>query len=362
MKKIFIFKWTLKTSIIITLWVVSYKFSDCIPNSIFLLIQFFLLTPLGGLIGYLIYNLLKTKDINFKNTNNSNWYKISKYQKLSEEFIEKFQDKVNWVQISGCLKLSEQFIEKFQDNVDWFLISEFQKLSEEFIEKFQDKVNWNLISACQKLSENFIEKFQDKVDWELIAVYQKLSEQFIENFQNKVYWIRISQYQKLSENFIEKFQDNVDWEDISKYQKLSQGFIKKSQGFIKKYNLKVPENNMFYFTKEQKLNLLNSGEGNPYEMDGEHLIAYKATRHDGFSVFNFQYQYEVGKTYESHADGNLGEENSFGLSAWTKEEAINYHNNGELYKIKVHLDDVVAIVHKKKKLRCSRIEVIEKIY
>ena len=119
---------------------------------------------------------------------------------------------------------------------------------------------------------------------------------------------------------------------------------------------------MFYFTKEQKLNLLNSGEGNPYEMDGEHLIAYKATRHDGFSVFNFQYQYEVGKTYESHADGNLGEENSFGLSAWTKEEAINYHNNGELYKIKVHLDDVVAIVHKKKKLRCSRIEVIEKIY
>jgi hypothetical protein len=97
-------------------------------------------------------------------------------------------------------------------------------------------------------------------------------------------------------------------------------------------------------------------------MDGEHLIAYKATRHDGFSIYNFQYQYEVGKTYESHADGNLGEENSFGLSAWTKEEAINYHNNGELYKIKVHLDDVVAIVHEKKKLRCSRIEVIEKIY
>jgi hypothetical protein len=97
-------------------------------------------------------------------------------------------------------------------------------------------------------------------------------------------------------------------------------------------------------------------------MDGEHLIAYKATRHDGFSVFNFQYQYEVRKTYESHADGNMNNENSFGLSAWTKEKAVNYHNSGELYKIKVHLDDVVAIVHEKKKLRCSSIEVIEKIY
>jgi len=208
----------------------------------------------------------------------------------------------------------------------------YQKLSEEFIEKFQDKVNWNLISACQKLSEKFIKKFQDNVDW-----------------------VRISKYQKLSEEFIEKFQDKVNWALISKYQKLS-------ESFIKKYNLKVPENNMFYFTRQQKLDLLNSGEGNPYEMDGEHLIAYKATRHDGFSVFNFQYQYEVRKTYESHADGNMNNENSFGLSAWTKEKAVNYHNSGELYKIKVHLDDVVAIVHEKKKLRCSKIEVIEKIY
>jgi ribosomal protein L24E len=265
---------------------------------------------------------------------------------------------IDWEKINK----NPELFEEFQDKVNWGMISQYPKLSEEFIEKFQNKVYWFWISKCQKLSEKFIEKFQDNVDWEDISEYQKLSEEFIEKFQGKVYWFWISKCQKLSEEFIEKFKDKVDWEYISKYQKLSQGFIKKSQGFIKKYNLKVPENNMFYFTKEQKLNLLNSGEGNPYEMDGEHLIAYKATRHDGFSVFNFQYQYEVGKTYESHADGNLNEENSFGLSAWTKEEAINYHNNGELYKIKVHLDDVVAIVHEKKKLRCSRIEVIEKIY
>ena len=291
-----------------------------------------------------------------------NWNYISRHQNLSEEFIEKFQDEVDWDWISISQKLSEEFIEKFQDKVDWVRISACQKLSEEFIEKFQDKVDWFRISECQKLSEKFIEKFQDNVDWEKISMYQKLSEKFIKKFQDNVDWIRISKYQKLSEEFIEKFQDKVNWYCISKYQKLSQGFIKKSQGFIKKYNLKVPENNMFYFTKEQKLNLLNSGEGNPYEMDGEHLIAYKATRHDGFSVFNFQYQYEVGKTYESHADGNMNNENSFGLSAWTKEKAVNYHNSGELYKIKVHLDDVVAIVHEKKKLRCSSIEVIEKIY
>ena len=69
--------------------------------------------------------------------------KYFNYQKLSEEFIEKFQDKVHWKNISLYKKLSEEFIEKFQDKVHWYNISEFQKLSEEFIEKFQDKVYWN---------------------------------------------------------------------------------------------------------------------------------------------------------------------------------------------------------------------------
>ena len=76
-------------------------------------------------------------------------------------------------------KLSEKFIEKFQDKVDWDLISEYQKLSECFIRKFQNKVSWDDISACQKLSEDFIEEFQDKVEWFFISQHQKLSEKFI---------------------------------------------------------------------------------------------------------------------------------------------------------------------------------------
>ncbi len=96
-------------------------------------------------------------------------------------------------------------------------------------------------------------------------------------------------------------------------------------------------------------------------MDGDYILAFKSTRQDGYSIYNFQYQYQVGQTYESHADGNLQEENSFGLSAWTKKEALDYKSNGELYKVRVHIDNVVAIVHKKKKLRCTKIEIIGKV-
>jgi hypothetical protein len=59
----------------------------------------------------------------------------------------------------------EQRIHKGHINMDWAYISKTQKLSEEFIENFQDRVDWGRISKTQKLSEEFIEKFQDKFNW-----------------------------------------------------------------------------------------------------------------------------------------------------------------------------------------------------
>ena len=50
------------------------------------------------------------------------------------------------------------------NNVNWYSISSYYKLSENFIEKFQDNVDWANISACQNLSINFIQKFQNKVN------------------------------------------------------------------------------------------------------------------------------------------------------------------------------------------------------
>ena len=49
------------------------------------------------------------------------------------------------------------------NNVNWYDISYFYKLSENFIREFQDKVHWVHISYKQELSENFIREFKDKV-------------------------------------------------------------------------------------------------------------------------------------------------------------------------------------------------------
>ena len=47
-------------------------------------------------------------------------------------------------------------------NVNWSSISYNYKLSENFIQEFQDKVNLYYILAWQKLSEKFKHKLNDK--------------------------------------------------------------------------------------------------------------------------------------------------------------------------------------------------------
>ena len=46
-----------------------------------------------------------------------------------------------------------------KDQVDWYGISKYQKLSADFIREFKDRVDWRCISEHQKLSEDFIKEF-----------------------------------------------------------------------------------------------------------------------------------------------------------------------------------------------------------
>ena len=52
----------------------------------------------------------------------------------------------------------------YNPDFDWNNIDFYRnKLSEDFIREFQDKVWWNYISEFQKLSEDFIREFKEKL-------------------------------------------------------------------------------------------------------------------------------------------------------------------------------------------------------
>jgi hypothetical protein len=148
-----------------------------------------------------------------------NWDTVSQYQRLSEGFIREQQARLNWTKISFYQTLSENFIHEFQSVVNWDYISSQQVLSEPFIREFADRISWDAISWSQALSYDFIREFQEKINWKNLCTYGKLSEAFLREFTHKfdwTCWLNISQAQRLSSTFIDEFSDSIQWRALSR--------------------------------------------------------------------------------------------------------------------------------------------------
>lgn len=287
--------------------------------------------------------------------NNSSLAEVSSDILLSESLIRKFKDQVLWNDISFVQVLSESFIREFQDRVNWRIISLSTPLSEPFIREFRDRVNWYNISSNQILTGDFIGEFKDRVNWTEISSYQVLPENFIRKFEYYVDWWNISRFQTLSEPFIREFKDWVYWENIGRYQVLSDAFYDEFPDVLERPG----ENN--WRNKDREFKRQKVSETGLYEMDGDDIIAYKTTKLSGRSLYRAVYRYAPGETYTSNADYNIDVENSFGLGAWTKEDALDFFRYGKLFKVKIHLDDLAALVYSNNKLRANRLTVIEEV-
>ena len=61
--------------------------------------------------------------------------------------------------ICGCQQLSEDFIREFQNDKDliWWRISKFQRLSKEFIIEFSDKIDFECLLDNKNVSDEIKE-------------------------------------------------------------------------------------------------------------------------------------------------------------------------------------------------------------
>ena len=77
--------------------------------------------------------------------------------------VEEFKEKADWIDISFNQKLSEDFIKEFKDKVVWYWIS--YTLSEDCIREIKDYIDWNYIPVSQfhNLSEDFIWEIKDTI-------------------------------------------------------------------------------------------------------------------------------------------------------------------------------------------------------
>lgn len=264
--------------------------------------------------------------------------------KLTPESRIQFINCINWHLISNREYLTEEFIREFKDYLIWEYISFSQKLSEEFMEEFQDFIIWSNISVCQVLSESFIKKYKNRLDLKNTYKYQRLSDEFVLAILSSSTFIPYS-----SSTATTIF-------DIISYQKLS----KQVRDQICKNHNNVLKNNWLYKSNRKKIKYIR--DNTDYDViDNKYIIAYKSVRYNYRSLAkpNF-YLYEIGKTYTSHCDCNINNEDSFGLSAWTKSKALDYYCPGRLLKVKINIKDIGTIVQKDK-IRCFKFEILEDV-
>lgn len=201
------------------------------------------------------------------------WTQVSKHQRLSENFMRKYDIYLDWTEISINQCLSEKFIEEYADRINWTAISVHQNLSESFIEKHADKINWTYISDFQEIPENLAVKFNDrlyyynkpqnfsglylmtkangnkpkmrgiycinnysldfvennqrKYDWERIVTENILTEEFIEKFKKILIYKKVRCLDQYTVNTLDKYNEYLDWDEVSRLSWLTTDFIDK---------------------------------------------------------------------------------------------------------------------------------------
>lgn len=108
----------------------------------------------------------------------------------------------SWCELCGRTALPIDVMHRWSDRLDWYLVSRYQRLSPEFIRRWADKLDWNALSLRADLTESFMFEYRDKLNWFYITTFQSLSESFISKMSDYVHWETITLLSNLSDEFI----------------------------------------------------------------------------------------------------------------------------------------------------------------
>ncbi len=141
-------------------------------------------------------------------------------------------------------KLSNEFMEAILEEACWKSISEKFPLTEDLLEKYNDKLNWELISENSEIiwSPSMLDKFKKCLNWTKFSSSRHpviLNIENIERYKECWNWSELSLNRELilSYDLIDKFINYWDWEKlINRY--FDDAIY--SIGFLEKYLNKIP--------------------------------------------------------------------------------------------------------------------------
>ena len=222
------------------------------------------------------------KYIDYCENNNVEWSIISRYQKLSEDFMNKYKSKLDWYWISQEQFMTLEFIADNINLINWKVIpTNFNisyLLNDGFVVLFKDKPIWENIGHMEKVTEDCLNLFYDNIPetaWIDIFENKKLSLDFIEKYisNNKCVsndiWNSISEYEHMTNDFIDKYKNFLDWNILSENYPFTKENIIKFQNNISFYNLSKND-----IINDDVLNLILSIAKKPEKFDWEYISEY----------------------------------------------------------------------------------------
>lgn len=108
---------------------------------------------------------------------------LTRLYQPSMEFIEDYVEKVPLMNIKS--KLSNEFIDKYADKLNWYGMIRYQEVSEEILDKYHERVDWEYASKYANLSEKFIREHEESIYFSELSVGNK-SNKFLKDYWNRL--------------------------------------------------------------------------------------------------------------------------------------------------------------------------------
>lgn len=149
------------------------------------------------------------------------------------------QEVVSFVsRCNPCSSFLETYVIQVHDTKEiWRAISKNPNLSEDFIERYTDKLDWASVMQWKQFQGDLLLDKIGKVPFEVISRYQKLTPEFIDDHADVLDWYSLCEYQDLTEELMEKHVDKLNWGQVSLYQKMSPHFIQKHKDKLNELKL-----------------------------------------------------------------------------------------------------------------------------
>lgn len=111
-----------------------------------------------------IFNLSQLEDHHEFEFGIIDWTRASVDCLLTEPFIEQYSEQLNWGCISRFQDLSDHFVERNRYRIDWFLFCTRDDLSLDLLERCSKFVRWDALEKFANVSADFLEKHKHDIE------------------------------------------------------------------------------------------------------------------------------------------------------------------------------------------------------